>query len=350
MSLIMTNFEEGHARNRALAVYATIASLGMAVGLVLGGVLTAYLSWRWVLFINVPIGIAVVLLTPRFIADTERHNVTIDFVGAFTATGGMASLVYAFIRASSSGWSDRLTLASFAASAVLLVTFVVWQARAENPMLPLRLFADRNRAAGYGAFLLIPACMFGVFFFNSQFLQDIRGYSALKSGLAFTPMAVAMFATSRMTPRLLARFGPRPLVIAGLAPAVAGIIWLAQMNAGTQYFPGNAVPLTMTGIGFGLLFAPLTALVLAGVPPRDAGAASGTLQTMQQGGGTLGLAILDTVYGTTLRNAAPLTPLPVAMARGMANAYTVGAIFIGCAFLLIVAFVRPPRPGRSPSA
>ncbi|MER7008212.1 MFS transporter [Dactylosporangium sp. NPDC000555] len=342
MALLMTNFKEGPARNRALAVYSTLAGLGMAIGMILGGLLTEWTSWRWVLFINVPFGAVIAILTPIYIADPERHPGRIDIIGALTGTAATAALVYGFIRASEDGWGDALTLTAFAAAVVLLAVFLLVQRRVPHPTLPLRLFADRNRAAGYATVLLAMACLFGVLFFISQFLQNILGYSALQAGLAFLPMAAGMFGMSRLTPWLLPRVGALRLILIGLAVVAGGAGWLSQLDDHTAYAPGLLVPMLMLGVGIGTFLMPLTALILGGVAPRDSGAAAGTMQTMQQVGGSLGLAILVTAYGTTLRLDGARTPSLIAHAMG--NAFIAATVSVVLAFVLVAIVIRPNRP------
>lgn len=337
MSLLMTNFPEGAPRHRALAAYSTLAGLGMAIGMIVSGVLTDVASWRWVLFINVPVGIAIVLLTPKYVADPERNPGRLDLVGAFTATAGIIALAWGFIRVAGSGWGGAVTPAAFAAAVVLLVVFVIRQLRTDHPMMPVRLFADRGRTAGYLSMALTMACNFSVSLFVPMLLQNVLGYSALTTGLSFLPMALVMFGMSRATPKLLPRFGAFPLIVTGLALVAAGVGWLGQVDADVDYAPSLLLPLILIGTGIGTFLMPLTGLILGGVPPRDSGAASGLLQTFQQTGGALGIAVLITVYGTTLRGAAPGTPERVATTRGIGHAFTGGAVFVGCAVLLMAA-------------
>ncbi len=214
LALIAASFAEGRERTRALSIYTGVAMGGGSVGLVLGGVITEWVSWRWVLFVNVPIGIAVALTAPLFLPESQRQPGRFDMVGALTSTLGMTSLVYGFIQAASHGWGDRMALAAFAAAAVLLTAFLVNESRAVQPITPLRLFADRGRAGSYLTRLLLVAGMFGMFYFLTQFVQDILGFSPLEAGFSFLPMTAALFAVSRLSPRLLARFGAKPLMVA----------------------------------------------------------------------------------------------------------------------------------------
>jgi Major Facilitator Superfamily len=214
LALVVSGFAEGRERTKALAIYAGVVTGGGSLGLVLGGVITQWLDWRWVLFINVPIGIAVVAATPLFVAETPRQPGRFDLAGAITSTAGVAALVYGFIRAASDGWGNRVALGAFAAAAVLLALFLRTEARAPQPITPLRLFADPSRSGSFVARLLLVGGMFGMFFFLTQFLQDVLGFTPLRAGLAFLPMTLLLFAVSRGVPRLMPVFGPWRLMIA----------------------------------------------------------------------------------------------------------------------------------------
>jgi EmrB/QacA subfamily drug resistance transporter len=344
IALITTTFTEARERIRALALLSAIASGGFAIGLILGGLLTELASWRWVLFINVPFGLAAVLLAPRFVREPERHPARLDLPGAILGTVGVGALVNGFIRAASNGWSDGLTLVSLSLGAFLLVTFVAVEARSAQPLMPLRLFAHRDRAAGYLAFLIGPAAMMSMFFFLTQFLQTARGFSALATGFAFLPMAVGMFSMTRLVPRLLPRFGPRPLAITGNILLIAGLAWLTRLTSDSGYWTALFGPMAIMGVGGGLGFVPLTPTIMGSVPPQDAGAAGGILQTMQQTGATLGLAVLVTVFGTAYRHAGGPAGGTVSLVTGMTTAFTVSAV-IACGALLNALFFR-----RTPKA
>lgn len=338
IALIATTFTEARERIRALALLSGMASAGFAIGLIVGGVLTEVASWRWVLFINVPFGLAAALLAPRFVREPERHPGRLDLPGALTASTGVAALVYAFIRAAGEGWSDAQARIAIGAGLVLLAAFLLIEVRTREPLLPLRLFADRNRAAGYLNFFLGPAAMMSMFFFLTQFLQDVRGFSALATGLAFLPLAAGMFLMTRLVPRLLPRFGPRSLAVTGAATMVAGLAWLTTLHSDSGYVDGLLGPMVLLGLGGGLGFVLLTPVIMATVPPRDAGAAGGALQTMQQTGATLGLAILVTVFGSATRGASG-TPHEVVV-QGMTTAFTVAALIASLTLLVALTFRR----------
>jgi EmrB/QacA subfamily drug resistance transporter len=356
LALLTTTFREGQARTRAIAYYSAVAGGGGSVGLVLGGLLTDWLSWRWGLFINVPIGLAVIVLAPRYLPETERRSGRFDLTGAVTSTTGMTALVYGFVRAASDGWSDRGTLTSFAAGALLLAAFGLTERRAEQPITPLHLFASRQRSGAYGARVLVTGAMFSTFFFLTQFLQGVESYSALEAGLAFLPMTAVMFAMGRAVPRLTPRLGSTRLLAGGLIIAVAGLAWLSRVTEGSHYFPGIAIPLALLGIGIGLAFTPLTAAGIAGVDPADAGAASGLLNVAQQLGGSLGLGILITVFAATTRSAAH-HPVAAAsshaeaaheLSRAVSTSLTGSAILLALALgVVLVVMRRPPASSEA---
>ena len=362
LALVVSGFAEGRERTRALAIYAGVITGGASLGLVLGGVITQWLDWRWVLFINVPVGLAVIAATPLFVTETPRLPGRFDLTGAITSTVGVAALVYAFIRAASNGWGDGIALPAFAVAAVLLVTFVLTETRALQPITPLRLFADATRSGSYAARLLLVGGMFGMFYFLTQFLQDVLGFSPLRAGVAFLPMTVLLFATSRFAPRLIPVAGPRRLMILGMLPVIIGMAWLSRVSPDTSYWSGVLGPMLLFGVGMGVVIVPLTAASLAGVRPEDSGAGSSMVNVMQQLGGSVGLAALVAVFGTASRSAlahpaAGLSATDVrhqVLAHGMSAAFGVAALFDLATLLLIVLLLRPSGPaaiaGRSPVA
>ncbi len=339
LALVVGSFTEGRERTRALGIYSAVAMGGASLGLVLGGVITEWLSWRWVLFVNVPVGIVVLAVTPLFVTESARQPGRFDLTGAVTSTGGMTALVYAFIRAAASGWGDRVAVAAFAVAVVLLGLFLLTEARARQPITPLRLFADLGRSGSYLARLLLVAGMFGMFFFLTQFVQEILGFSPLAAGVAFLPLTLTVFGVSRAAPRLIPRFGGTRLMLAGMLPVIAGMAWLAQVSAGTSYLAGILGPMLLLGTGMGLVFVPLTAASLAGVAPADSGAASSMVNVMQQVGGSLGLAILVTVFGTAYRHAGG--GAHHALVHGVSAAFSVAALFDVAALLVIALSTGP---------
>ncbi|MEU7514648.1 MFS transporter [Streptomyces sp. NPDC042898] len=301
LALITTTFPEGPERNRAFGVFAAVSAGGGAIGLLAGGMLTEWLDWRWVLFVNVPIGLLIAFLAPRYIEESERHPGRFDIAGAMTSTLGMAALVYGFIRASEKGWKDSLTIGSFVAAVILLVAFGLVESRAKEPITPLRMFAERNRSGTYIIMLSLSAAMFGMFFFIVLWVQDVLGYSPIQSGLAFLPVTVAIVTGAGLAQRLLPVLGPKPFMVSGSAITGIGLFWLTFITSDSSYAGAVLGPMALFGFGMGLNFVTLTLTAVSGVAPHEAGAASGLLNATQQVGGSLGLSILVTVFGTASR-------------------------------------------------
>ncbi|MCZ4514915.1 MFS transporter [Streptomyces sp. ActVer] len=304
LSLITTTFEEGPERNRAFGVFAAVSAGGSAIGLLAGGLLVEWLDWRWVLFVNVPIGLLIVLATPRYIRESERHPGHFDILGALTSTVGMVMLVYGFIRASEDGWSDTLTLAAFAAAVVLLAAFIAIERRSKQPITPLWMFRDRNRAGVYAIMLCLAAAMFGMFFFLTLFVQNILGFSPLEAGLAFLPVSAIIAIGAGFASQLLPKWGPKPFMTVGAVLSAIGLGWLTLTGVDSTYAGSILGPMLVFGFGMGLNFVSLTLMAVSGVESKDAGAASGILNATQQVGGSLGLSVLVTVFGTASRNEA----------------------------------------------
>ncbi|MEU3794076.1 MFS transporter [Streptomyces fructofermentans] len=304
LALITTTFPEGPERNRAFGVFAAVSAGGGAIGLLAGGMLTEWLDWRWVLFVNVPIGLLIAVVAPIYISESERHPGRFDIAGALTSTAGMASLVYGFIRASEEGWRDSLTIGSFGAAVVLLVSFALIESRAKEPITPLRMFADRNRSGTYVIMLSLAAAMFGMFFFIVLFVQNVLLYTPIEAGLAFLPVTVAIVVGAGLSQRFLPVFGPKPFMTIGSAFVAVGLGWLTFIDPASSYASGVLGPMLLFGFGMGLNFVTLTLTAVSGVATHEAGAASGLLNATQQVGGSLGLSILTTVFGTASRNEA----------------------------------------------
>jgi EmrB/QacA subfamily drug resistance transporter len=309
LSLITTTFREGPQRNRAMGVYAAMSIGGAAVGLLAGGVLTTYASWRWVFFVNVPIGIVVALMAPRFLAESERHTGRFDLPGAITGTGGLVALVYGLSSAATSAngvshWGDTKVIASLLAAVVLLGSFLAIESRSKHALMPLRIFRSRNRSAANLIMLCIGTSMFGMFFFLTIFVQTVWGYSAIKTGLAYLPMVGVIMAMAGISAGLVPRIGARPLLLAGSAIAASGMFWLSRINEHSSYAGGLLGPMILTAAGLGMLFMPVTLVALSKVEDRDAGLASSLVNTGQQVGGSIGLAVLGTVAWTVVANTA----------------------------------------------
>ncbi|MFQ6393176.1 MFS transporter [Nocardia sp. KC 131] len=341
LALLTTTFSEPKARMRVLALFSGMSSAGFAVGLIVGGLLTEWLGWRSALFINVPFGLAVAVLALRFLPEAQRQPARLDLPGAVTATTGVAALVYGFISAASNGWGNATTDTFLAVGAVLIATFLVIESRTAQPLLPLRLFADRNRAAAYANMFLGPMAGMSMFFFLTQYLQEVRGLSALATGFAFMPTALLMFTMIRLIPRLLPRFGPKPVTMTGTASMAAGLVLLTQLTVDSGYFPLLFVAMLLMGCGIGLAFSPLNVIIMSSVSPREAGAAGGALQTLQQTGAALGLAILVTIFGTASHSAGGSAQH--ALVSGITTAFGAAVGIAVLTFLVALTF-RNPRP------
>ena len=355
LALLTTSFREGPERTRALAAYGAVAGGGGSVGLVLGGMLTDWISWRWGLWINVPVGLVLVWLAPRVLAETQRRAGRFDLPGAAASTLGMSALVYGFVHAAEAAWGDAVTVVSFAAAAVLLATFVAVERRAAHPITPLRLFASRPRAGAYVARMLLVGGIFSMFFFLSQYLQGVHGFSPLQAGVAFLPMTAVLFSTVQIVPRLAARWGEARLLLTGVSIALAGMAWLSRLDETTPFFPDIALPLILLGLGMGAALAPLTAAGIAGVEPADAGAASGVVNAAQQLGVSLGISVLVTVAaaaGGADERAVSGVPLEGAaraeLAHAVATALTGSAVLLALGLAVVAATVHPSRPAGTP--
>lgn len=311
------------------------------MGLLVGGGLVSALSWRWVLWINVPFGIVVLALAPIVLAETAHRPHRIDAYGTITSTVGIAALVYGLIRAGGNAWTDPATVTALVVAAAALSAFIAIERSVPEPLLPLRLFASRVTASAYTAMMLVPAVMVGMYFFTAQFLQTVLGYSAVATGFAFLPMSVLLFAGSRTTPKLLAKFGPRPLMICGSALQGIAMVWLSTASEDSTYLSALVVPIALFGIAGALLYAPLGSVVLSGVRPEDSGAASGAMQAVQQIGAALGIAVLVSVFGTAAGHHSAIDS--AAFAHALTPVYLAGAAIAVVTLLLVLVVVRPAK-------
>ncbi|MFJ9697868.1 MFS transporter [Kitasatospora sp. NPDC101183] len=341
LALIATNFPEGKARTKAMGVYGGVTGSGAALGLILGGVLTDTASWRWVFFVNIPFGILIAVLSPRYVRESERNPGRFDLLGALTSTGGMALLVYGFINAGSKSWGDTSTLACFAGAVVLLGAFLLVETRAAQPILPLRLFRDRDRTILLGAMLFLSGNLAGMFFFLTQFVQEVMKFSPIKAGFGFVPVAFSLIAAAGVVMKVLTKVGAKPLMLTGAVLVTGGMVWLAQLQADSGYLTGLFGPMVLIGVGAGFFIVPLNIIAVAGVEQEDAGAASSLLNVVTQVGSALGLAILVTVFSSTVKDETAHPPTDVAAADFPAHLLAVGssaAFWVG-AGLAVVAVV-----------
>ena len=342
LALLQTTFAEGQERTRAVSYYSAVAGIAASVGLVLGGVLAEWLSWRVGFFINLPIGVAMIWAALRHIEESPRRSGQFDVAGALASTAGMCALVYGLIRSASSGWADPATGGAVLTGLLLLAAFIVIERRAAQPIMPLRLFAARHRAAAYGARLLFLGAMIGFFFFTTQYLQTVLHYPPATTGLAFLPMTTVNFAVALLVPRLTRRFGNARLLAVGLLVCLAGMGWLSQVSGDGHYLLAVALPMILIGAGQGLTLSPLTAAGIAGVPAQDAGAASGVVNVAHQLGNSLGLAALVAVAGYVTGGADAATGAALLLHR-VNTALVCSAGLLAMALLLVLVFISQPR-------
>ena len=351
LALLATSFAEGAPRNRALSVYTAVAMSGASIGLIVGGILTTYASWRWALLMNVPIGAAVAYAAPRLLADIGRRSGHIDVAGALTSTLGMAGVVFGLIRAGADGW-DAETFAALGGGLALLVAFIVVELNASEPVVPIHLLRDRRRLGAYVNLLLLPTGIFGTFFFVTQFLQEVIGFDPLAAGLAFLPQTVATIVAVRRAPALIARFGAATVMIAGAVCVAAGVAWMTRIGPDSSYLVSIFVPLVLIGTGAGWSFMPLNATILGGVERSEAGAASAVAQSMQWVGGSLGLAVLVTVFGSASAAspavaagagsaASAAAAAALAFTHGASAALSVGVGFVLATLVVALVVIRP---------
>lgn len=302
LSLISSTFSEGPARNRALGVYSAMEGGGASIGLLLGGVLVNAISWRAVFFVNVPVGLLILVLAPGVFDETPRQFGRFDVLGAVTAIAGLGLGIYGLTGAATRGWTNGVTVITLGSALALLATFVVVERRSEQPLMPLSIFGDRDRSGSYATVLFVAAALYGMFFFLTQFFQDVLHYSPLQSGLAFLPVSVGILAAAVVVSLLVARIGIRILASSGAAISAIGLWWLSTLDASSAYTSSVLPAFLVLSIGLGLTFVPITVAGVSGVRERDAGLASGVLNTAQQAGGALGVAILSTVFASTVNN------------------------------------------------
>jgi EmrB/QacA subfamily drug resistance transporter len=343
LSLVTTMFAEGAERNRALGVWGAVAGSGGAAGVLLGGILTQYAGWEWVLFVNVPIGIAAALVAPRLLPesrDAAEHRV-FDIAGAITVTGGLALLVYTLVDANNAGWGSTRTLVLGAISVALLAAFVLIESRTSHPLMPFRIFRLRTLRGADAVGLLIGMALFGAFFFVSLYMQQVLGYDALKTGVAYLPLALSIIVSAGVASQLVTRVGFKPTLVGGLLLVAGGLVWFAQVSVGGSYVGDVLLPSLALGWGLGLAFVPVTIAAVTGTEPAEAGLASGLINTTQQVGGALGLAILAAVANgrTSDAIASGLRNPAVALTEGFQDAFIVGAGFALLAALLATVMI-----------
>ena len=363
LALLTAMFPEGAQRLRAIGLFTAVSAAGGATGLVAGGILTQWASWRWVMFVNVPIGLAVLALGRVVIAETARRPGRFDLAGAVTSTLGMGAIVFGLVEAGSAGWASAVTMVSLVGGVLLLAAFVQNERRAEEPILPLGLLAHSGRSTANLARGLVYAGMYGMFFFLSQFLQDVQGYSPLRTGVGFLPIPVSVFLASQLTSRVLVRhLPPKVLMLSGISLTALSLLLASRLHVGASY--GQVViDLVLLGAGTGISLVSLTSASLAGVEPRHAGAASGLVNVTQQIGAAVGLAVLVTVFGDETNHAQLGAHVASVVAggvqstlvHGLDDVFRLAAVFALMALVLVAVMVRPeprrvpaPRPAGDP--
>ena len=326
LSIVATTFQEGRERNIALGVWGAASGIGGAVGVLLGGVLTSYLSWSWIFFVNLPVGVGVLAVSPWLLSESRsaRAQKHLDAAGAASITAGLMVLVYAITRASQHGWGDTVTVALLATAAALIVAFVGIEARSPAPLLPLRMFRLRTLAAANAAMLVTGAAAFGQFFLLTLYLQEVLRYSAIETGVAFIAIALTIVALSNAGQALTTRLGPRPVLSAGLLLTAAAGVLYAQMPADGHYFWDVFPPLLVGGVGLAFSFVPVTIASLTGVQAADAGAASGLINTSRQIGGSIGLAAVTTIAATATSNYAQSHAVGAFSGPALAHGFQIG--------------------------
>jgi EmrB/QacA subfamily drug resistance transporter len=357
LSLVTSTFPQGPARNRAFGVYAAVSGAGAALGLILGGVLTDLLSWRWVFFVNVPIGLTLALAAPHVIAETERRKqARLDVPGAVASTAGMAALVYGFIHAATYSWGATATLLSFGFAAVMLTTFIVIEANTANPLMPLRLFRSRTRVGSYLVMLIMGAAVFGMFYFLTQYVQMVKGFSPLQAGFGFLPVSAVIIVMAQVASRVITKVGAQSLIVFGTISTGFGLYFLSLLTPDSSYALHILPSIALIATGMGCIFVPVTLTAVSGVAPQDSGIASAMLNVGQQVGGTIGLSALVTVFGTAQRHdlqsqAGTLHGAELAahaFTHGAAMAFRAGAILSLFALGVALVVIRVPV-GQAPS-
>jgi EmrB/QacA subfamily drug resistance transporter len=346
LTILTTTFTDPRARARALGMWSAVAGAGGATGVIAGGVLTDLLSWRWILFINVPIGV-LVWVTARFAVTESRaegERPTLDWAGAVTITGGLIALVYGIVSTDSHAWGSTFVLSYLALGVALLVAFFIIETRHRHPLVPLRLFASRNLTGANLVMVLIGSVMFSLFFFLSQFLQDVQGYSPLRAGFAFLPMPLAIILGTQISSRVVNRFGPRTMLATGTSIAAVGMLLLSRLTPDGSYLTHVGIPGAIITFGIGMSFVPVTLAATGGVDRRDAGLASGLINTTRQIGGSLGLAALLTIAASRAKDLAS-SGVGVAQTGGYVRAFEVCAVLLVLAAVTAATLLRPvPQP------
>ena len=342
LSLVTVLFAEGAERNKAMGVWGAVAGSGGAAGVLLGGMLTEWAGWEWVLYVNVPIGIAAALLSPRLLPESRAEGARhFDVAGAVSVTLGLSLLVYSLVNANQAGWASAETLILLAVAAVLLVGFVAIERRTKAPLVPFPgIFRHRSITGINVTALLIAMALFSMFFFISLYMQQVLGYDALEAGLAYLPLAFGIIVSAGIASQLVTRFGVKPVLVTGLLLTAVGLLWFSQISVGGNYVGDILFPSLLAAFGLGFAFVPMTIAAVAGVEPHEAGLASGLINTSQQVGGALGLAVLAAIANSRRESLTEAgTAMPTALTEGFQLALTVGAGFAVVGAILALLLV-----------
>ena len=343
LSIVMTSFEEGAERNKALGIWGSLGGSGAAVGVLAGGVLTKYLGWEWIFFVNVPVGALVLVLTPRIVPESRREGAerSYDALGAILVSGGLALLVYTISRAPDVGWLTARTILLLVASGALLVGFLVNERRVQDPLMPFHIFRVRTVTGANVVGLLLGAVIFANFFLLTLYVQNVLHYSALKTGVTFVATAGTSVLAAGVAQALTTKIGPKPVMAVGLALLTGGMIWYAQIPVHGSYASDLLPGYLMVGVGIAFAFVPVSIAALAGVVEREAGLASGLINTSQQIGGAVGVAVASTVFTTHFNSlTADGKPLADALTGGYAWGFWALAVFAVLAFIAVVTLIR----------
>jgi EmrB/QacA subfamily drug resistance transporter len=352
-SITMVTFQEGADRNKALGILGAIAGAGAAVGVLLGGILTEYAGWEWVFFINVPIGLGALALAPRFVRESKVEGLArkVDSGGAVTVTSSLLLLVFALTQANQAGWASLQTIGVIAAAAALMAVFLFIEARSRHALMPLDFFRRRTPTGANIVGLGLGTVVFGMFFLLSLYMQQVLGFSALETGVGYLAVALTAVVASGVAQALVTRAGVKPILAFGLLSILAGLVWFTQISVDGSYAADLLGGFLLVGVGLGFSFVPVSIAALAGVPPQEAGLASGLINTSQQIGGALGVAILTTVSTTTTSDAiASGTDQPQALVDGFSAAFWVAAAFAAAAIVAtLLALRRQDLAGVEPA-
>jgi EmrB/QacA subfamily drug resistance transporter len=342
LSILMTTFSEGRERNAALGVWGAVGAFGAVAGVLLGGVLTDWLSWEWIFYINVPVGVAALVLTPLLLRESRDAQIkSFDVPGAVLVTGGLTTLVFAITQANDYGWSSAATVGLFALAGALLAAFVVWESRAREPLMPFSIFRVRTVTAANLAGLILGTATFSMFLMLTLYMQQVLGYSAMKTGVAYLAVAGTAILWSAVAAQLVNRIGVKPVIATGMTLLTLGLAYFTQVSVGGSYL-GDLLPgFLIIGAGLGFSFVPISIAALAGVAPSEAGLASGLFNTSQQIGGALGIAALSAVATSTTESAvASGTQVPAALTDGFEAAFIGGALVALAGILVALVLVR----------